>query len=219
MRRGMLRFAPDGCVRTACEGGCLSACAQFLDNTLSPYPGQIGDGAQSALLASNGDGIHSLGATLGPCVRGNTLVNMGDDGITVHGLFFLVAAVRALCHPIMCPASAGRAPAPTRCACTPGMLSSCGARNVCRRPACFFLPWISWRVEARPATLHAAVFQGARQATPAQSAPRLLHLPRPTCMQVSTRCSQGQHLPTCWLYRELSSCVRLHRRRMRSAGR
>lgn len=63
---------------------------QLLDNTLTPYPGQIGNGDQAALLASNGDGIHSLGASFGPLIKGNKLVNMGDDGITVHGLFFLV---------------------------------------------------------------------------------------------------------------------------------
>ena len=66
------------------------AWVQLLDNTLAPYPGQIGNGEQAALLASNGDGIHSLGASFGPLIRGNKLVNMGDDGITVHGLFFLV---------------------------------------------------------------------------------------------------------------------------------
>ena len=70
--------------------------AQYLDNTLSPYPGQIGDGSQAALLSSVGDGIHSVGATVGPTVRGNTLVGMGDDGITVHGVFFLVAQARYL---------------------------------------------------------------------------------------------------------------------------
>ena len=83
-----------GCVYSCLRRVLAFACAQFLDNTLSPYPGQIGDGSQSALIASNGDGIHSISATLGPLVRGNTLVNMGDDGITVHGLFFLVVAVR-----------------------------------------------------------------------------------------------------------------------------
>ena len=66
---------------------------QVLDNTLTPYPGQIGNGEQAALLASNGDGVHSLGASSGPLIKGNTLVNMGDDGITVHGLFFLVVEV------------------------------------------------------------------------------------------------------------------------------
>ena len=66
---------------------------QLLDNTLTPYPGQIGNGEQAALLASNGDGIHSLGASFGPLIKGNKLVNLGDDGITVHGLFFLVIKV------------------------------------------------------------------------------------------------------------------------------
>ena len=64
-----------------------------MDNTLMPYPGRIGNGEQAALLSSSGDGIHSLGATYGPLISGNTLLNMGDDGITVHGLFFLVVKV------------------------------------------------------------------------------------------------------------------------------
>lgn len=78
------------------------ACAQYLDNTLSPYPGRIGDGLQAALLSSVGDGIHSVGATMGPLVRGNTLLNMGDDGITVHGIFFLVAQVRCCSICLQC---------------------------------------------------------------------------------------------------------------------
>ena len=74
------------------------AWVQLLDNTLAPYPGQIGNGEQAALLASNGDGIHSLGASFGPLIKGNKLVNMGDDGITVHGLFFLV--IQASANPL-----------------------------------------------------------------------------------------------------------------------
>ncbi len=90
---------------------------QYLDNTLSPYPGRIGDGSQAALLASNGDGIHSVGATLGPLVAGNTLVNMGDDGITVHGVFFLVVQVLLLLLICLClrPETLPLPTAPARC--------------------------------------------------------------------------------------------------------
>ena len=67
--------------------------AQFVENTLAPYPGQIGNGEQPALLASNGDGIHSVGATFGPIIERNTLANMGDDAISIHGMFTLVVKV------------------------------------------------------------------------------------------------------------------------------
>jgi hypothetical protein len=65
-----------------------------VDNNLLPYPGQVGNGEQKALLSSVADGIHSVGATVGPIIEGNSLANMGDDGISVHGQFFLVVAVR-----------------------------------------------------------------------------------------------------------------------------
>ncbi len=64
-----------------------------MENTLAPYPGQIGNGEQPALLASNGDGIHSVGATFGPIIERNTLANMGDDAISIHGSFTLVVKV------------------------------------------------------------------------------------------------------------------------------
>lgn len=65
-----------------------------MENTLAPYPGQIGNGEQPALLASNGDGIHSVGATYGPIIERNTLANMGDDAISIHGMFTLVVKVQ-----------------------------------------------------------------------------------------------------------------------------
>jgi len=70
--------------------------AQFVDNVLTPYPGIIGDGSQPPLLSSNADGIHSVGASYGPIIEGNTLANMGDDAISVHGMFTLVVKVTVL---------------------------------------------------------------------------------------------------------------------------
>lgn len=74
----------------------LFAPLQITDNNLIPYPGQIGNGEEQALLSSNADGIHSVGSTFGPIIERNTLANMGDDAISVHGMFFLVVKVHLL---------------------------------------------------------------------------------------------------------------------------
>ncbi len=66
---------------------------QYSNNTLVPWPEQVGNGKVPTLLAGNADGIHSLGASLGPKVMGNTIANIGDDAIAIHGLFFVVAKV------------------------------------------------------------------------------------------------------------------------------
>ena len=66
---------------------------QYSNNTLVPWPEQVGNGKVPTLLAGNADGIHSLGASLGPKVIGNTIANIGDDAIAIHGLFFVVAKV------------------------------------------------------------------------------------------------------------------------------
>ena len=66
---------------------------QYLNNTLVPWPEPVGSNKLPVLLASNADGIHSLGASLGPTVIGNTLANSGDDAIAIHGLYFTVAKV------------------------------------------------------------------------------------------------------------------------------
>lgn len=88
--------------------------AQFVDNVLTPYPGVIGDGSQPPLLSSNADGIHSVGASYGPIIEGNTLANMGDDAISVHGMFTLVVKVTAAhvnpaeSQTFLCPSVSGR---------------------------------------------------------------------------------------------------------------
>ena len=76
---------------------------QFLNNTLVPWPEPVGADNMPVLLASNADGIHSLGASQGPHIIGNTIANAGDDAITIHGLYFIVAKVG---HPLHSPMNA-----------------------------------------------------------------------------------------------------------------
>lgn len=71
----------------------LLVVVQYLNNTLVPWPEPVGSNKLPVLLSSNADGIHSLGASLGPTVIGNTLANSGDDAIAIHGLYFTVAKV------------------------------------------------------------------------------------------------------------------------------
>ena len=66
---------------------------QFLNNTLVPWPESVGANNMPVLMASNADGIHCLGASEGPRIIGNTIANAGDDAITIHGLYFIVAKV------------------------------------------------------------------------------------------------------------------------------
>lgn len=66
---------------------------QFLDNTLVPWPDPVGANKMPVLMASNADGIHCLGASQGPRIIGNTIANAGDDAITIHSLYFIVAKV------------------------------------------------------------------------------------------------------------------------------
>ena len=66
---------------------------QYMNNTLTPWPEPVGPRQLPVLLSGNADGIHSLGASFGPRVLGNTITNNGDDAIAIHGLYFLVAKV------------------------------------------------------------------------------------------------------------------------------
>ncbi len=79
---------------------------QYLNNTLVPWPEPVGANKLPVLLASNADGIHSLGASLGPTIVGNTLANSGDDAIAIHGLYFTVAKVShqtpIILYPYLC---------------------------------------------------------------------------------------------------------------------
>ena len=77
-----------------------SLAVQFLNNTLVPWPEPVGANKMSVLMASNADGIHCLGASQGPRIIGNTIANAGDDAITIHGLYFIVAKVRQPPHSI-----------------------------------------------------------------------------------------------------------------------
>ena len=64
-----------------------------MNNTLTPWPEPIGPKKIPVLLSGNADGIHSLGASFGPRVLGNSITNNGDDAIAIHGLYFLVTKV------------------------------------------------------------------------------------------------------------------------------
>ena len=64
-----------------------------MNNTLKPWPEPVGPKKLPVLLSGNADGIHSIGASTGPRIIGNTISNNGDDGVAIHGLYFLVAKV------------------------------------------------------------------------------------------------------------------------------
>lgn len=60
-------------------------------------------GAQEApLQSSTADGFHSSGSFQGPTLINNLFTNMGDDGIAIHGKFYLVVGVRP-CFPASAP--------------------------------------------------------------------------------------------------------------------
>ncbi len=68
----------------------------YIGNTIEPYPYPVGAGGaqQAPLQSSTADGFHSSGSFQGPTLINNYFTNMGDDGIAVHGRYYLVVAVR-----------------------------------------------------------------------------------------------------------------------------
>ena len=69
----------------------------YIGNTIAPYPLPVGSGgaAQAPLQSSSADGFHASNAFIGPTLVNNLFANMGDDGIAIHGHYYLVVAVRA----------------------------------------------------------------------------------------------------------------------------
>ena len=76
-----------------CQLLVLQLYVQYMNNTLTPWPEPIGSNKMPVLLSGNADGIHSLGASFGPKVIGNTISNNGDDAVAIHGLYFLITKV------------------------------------------------------------------------------------------------------------------------------
>ena len=69
----------------------------YINNKVVPYPFPVGSGGarEAPLQSSLADGFHSSGSFTGPTLIGNTFTNMGDDGIAIHGHFYLVVGVSA----------------------------------------------------------------------------------------------------------------------------
>ena len=72
----------------------------YINNKVIPYPFPVGSGGmrEMPLQSSLADGFHSSGSFIGPTLIGNTFLNMGDDGIAIHGRYYLVVAVS---HPML----------------------------------------------------------------------------------------------------------------------
>ena len=70
----------------------------YIGNTAAPYPFPVGSGgsAEAPLQSALADGFHSSGSFVGPTLINNFFTNLGDDGIAIHGHYYLVVAVR--CH-------------------------------------------------------------------------------------------------------------------------
>ena len=61
----------------------LASNSTYAGNRMYPWPGMIG--STYPLLSGSADGIHSVGAAVGPSITGNYIANNGDDGIAIHG--------------------------------------------------------------------------------------------------------------------------------------
>lgn len=72
----------------------------YINNKVVPYPGPVGSGGarEAPLQSSLADGFHSSGSFRGPTLIQNTFTNMGDDGIAIHGRYYLVVGVCAITH-------------------------------------------------------------------------------------------------------------------------
>ncbi|BDA47298.1 hypothetical protein COCOBI_10-1440 [Coccomyxa sp. Obi] len=66
----------------------------YINNKVIPYPFPVGSGGtrEAPLQSALADGFHSSGSFVGPTLIGNTFLNMGDDGIAIHGRYYLVVA-------------------------------------------------------------------------------------------------------------------------------
>lgn len=67
----------------------------YINNRVVPYPGAVGSGGarEAPLQSALADGFHAGSGFQGPTLIGNTFLNMGDDGIAIHGHFYLVVGV------------------------------------------------------------------------------------------------------------------------------
>jgi hypothetical protein len=68
----------------------------YIGNNVIPYPYPVGSGGmqQAPLQSSLADGFHAGSAFEGPTLIGNTFIQTGDDGIAIHGHYYLVVGVR-----------------------------------------------------------------------------------------------------------------------------
>ncbi|CAL8472258.1 g11800 [Coccomyxa elongata] len=64
----------------------------YINNKVIPYPFPVGSGGarEAPLQSALADGFHASGSFIGPTLIGNTFLNMGDDGIAIHGRYYLV---------------------------------------------------------------------------------------------------------------------------------
>lgn len=72
----------------------------YINNKVIPYPFPVGSGGarEAPLQSALADGFHASGSFIGPTLIGNTFINMGDDGIAIHGRYYLVVRVS---HPML----------------------------------------------------------------------------------------------------------------------